>query len=359
MNIRFTDEDWNRIERDWSLFWEGKLKRPIVWVDCYDLSCKPVDEKCPYVPQYPSQMSAEEIIEIETRHLETMEFVGDTFPKFFLNFGPGSSAAYFGSNLRVGQYTTWFEPIGKELKDISFNIDKYSCWYKRVHVILDAALKKWQGLVQVCFSDIGGNLDIIASLRGTNQLLLDLCDHGDVLEQLLNNLTKAWIKIYSEEADKIRAVCRGTTAWAPVWSKRKTYMLQSDFSYMISPKMFSRFVLPDLTRCCEFLDDTFYHLDGKGQLAHLDMLLSIEKLKGIQWIPGDGQPGPEEWLSVLKKIRDAGKLCQVYVPPEGALKIKNELGGKGFIFAIDVTTKALTAGEARKLYSELTEEKAS
>ena len=69
-------------------------------------------------------------------------------------------------------------------------------------------------------------------------------------------------------------------------------MLQSDFSYMISPRMFERLILPDLTACCEALEYAFYHLDGKGEIKHLDMLLSIERLRGIQWIPGDGAPPP-------------------------------------------------------------------
>jgi 5-methyltetrahydrofolate--homocysteine methyltransferase len=112
-------------------------------------------------------------------------------------------------------------------------------------------------------------------------------------------------------------------------------MLQSDFAYMISPRMFERFVMPDIAACCEVLDHAFYHLDGKGQIPHLDMLLSLERLRGIQWIPGDGQPPAESWLPVLRRIRDAGKLCQLYVSPEGARIITRELGGRGFAFYID------------------------
>jgi hypothetical protein len=102
-------------------------------------------------------------------------------------------------------------------------------------------------------------------------------------------------------------------------------MLHSDFAYRISPRMFERFVLPDLAACCEQLDHAFYHLE---------LLLSLERLRGIQWIPGDGQPPPEEWLSVLQRIRDAGKLCQLYVSPKGARTIARELGGRGFAFYI-------------------------
>jgi len=98
--------------------------------------------------------------------------------------------------------------------------------------------------------------------------------------------------------------------------------------------MFEKFVLPDLAACCDMMEHAFYHLDGPGEIRHLDMLLSLENLRGIQWIPGDGSPPPEEWLPLLKRIRDAGKLCQVFVEAEGARTIVRELGGRGFAFCI-------------------------
>ena len=130
-------------------------------------------------------------------------------------------------------------------------------------------------------------------------------------------------------------------------------MLQCDFSAMISPKMFERFVLPDITTCSEQLDFAFYHLDGKGQLPHLDLLLSIKDLHGIQWIPGDGQPPPEEWLPELKRIREAGKLCQLFVSTSGAQKIIDELGGNGFAFYIN---ENLTPEEAQAFLDEIIQE---
>jgi 5-methyltetrahydrofolate--homocysteine methyltransferase len=128
-------------------------------------------------------------------------------------------------------------------------------------------------------------------------------------------------------------------------------MLQSDFSFMISPKMFERFVLPDLEAGCAAMDYAFYHLDGKGQLVHIEALLSIPRLRGIQWVPGYGRPLCEEWLPLLKKIRAAGKLCQVTVSPKGALTIIRELGGKGFVLVID--EPQLTPAEGRAFLEEL------
>jgi hypothetical protein len=131
------------------------------------------------------------------------------------------------------------------------------------------------------------------------------------------------------------------------------YYLQCDFAYMISPRMFERFVMPELAACCAALDSAFYHLDGKGQIPHLDMLLSLPRLRGIQWVPGAGHPQAEEWLPLLKRIRDGGKLCQVFVTRQGALKILRELGGKGFILKIDET---LTLREAEAFLHSLANE---
>jgi hypothetical protein len=110
--------------------------------------------------------------------------------------------------------------------------------------------------------------------------------------------------------------------------------LQSDISYMLSPKMFERFVLPELVTNCSKLDYPFYHLDGEGQIKHLPMLLGISKLRGIQWVPGDAKPPPDKWLPILAQIRNASKLVQVTVSSRGALTITRELGNQGFLFEI-------------------------
>jgi hypothetical protein len=199
-----------------------------------------------------------------------------------------------------------------------------------VYELTSTAVERWGDQVSVAHTDLGGNLDVAASLRTTQGLLVDLYDAPDEVERLVGEITQLWLRYYDELDAVIQRSGRGTTPWAAIWSPKRCYMMQSDFAYMISPEMCERFVMPDLAACCDALDHGFYHLDGKGQIIHLDMLLSLERLRGIQWIPGDGQPPPDGWLPLLKRIRDGGKLCQVYVSPEGARTIVQELGGRGF-----------------------------
>jgi hypothetical protein len=262
-------------------------------------------------------------------------------------------ASYMGSRAEAAQDTIWFHPVGKKIRDIRISVDRDGFWYKRVHAIEDAALKAWGGDVQISISDIGGNLDTLASLRGTEDLLMDLADDPDTVETLSRDITREWLKVYDAEARKIAKVCRGFTSWSPVWSKERSYMFQCDLSYMFSNEMFERFVVPDLAACCEQIPASFYHLDGKGAVKHLDSLLAIKKLKGVQWIAGAGQPPPHQWPELLSRIRAAGKFCQVFETPEGALNLKKSRKDlRGFIIGVNMPAGALPE-EGDRLYQQL------
>ena len=336
--INFTEEDWQRIERDALDWWAGELNRPLVYLAATGPIPPTELPLYSYWSNYPLDMPAEEILDRFEPLFAATHFYRDAFPWWWVNFGPGIAAGFLGANVHSvyqPSETVWFSPSREiHLENLELIYGAENIWWKRVKELTAALVERYGGNVAVSHTDLGGNLDILASFRGTQELLLDMIDCPEEVDRLTRDITQLWLRYYDELDAIIRPACRGTSCWTPIWSPGKTYMMQSDFSYMISPAMFERFVLPDLTSCCASLDHGFYHLDGKGQICHLDLLLSIERLRGIQWIPGDGQPPPEEWLPLLKRIRDGGKLCQVFVSPEGARKIVKNLGGKGFLFVI-------------------------
>ncbi|MBW1711159.1 MAG: hypothetical protein JRJ73_14975 [Deltaproteobacteria bacterium] len=331
INLNFTDEDWQRIERDWTAWWAGELDRPMVMMETFNpliFGSKKIFSK-----DWMLEKPVDEVLDIFQERLEDAHYFGDAWPKFFYNHGPGMGAGFLGANVHSmpEQNTIWFDfeeqaPIEK----LHLTYDPDNIWWQRIYNLTKGAVERWGDKVAVAHTDIGGNLDILASFRTTNQLLYDVCDSQEEVVRLSNEITAAWIRYYNELYDVIKQGGRGTSNWAAVWSPQRTYMTQSDFCYMISPEMFEKFVAPDLEACYEIMDHGFYHLDGKGQIIHLDRLLEMENLAGIQWIPGAGQPLPEEWTDLLKRIIEGGKRCQVYVTAEGARKIVREIGGKGF-----------------------------
>jgi hypothetical protein len=355
IQVGFHDEDWARIERDWTAWWEGELDRPLVMIHGYgprtgeDASDASLGEYVAREVRCTSEFSLEtpidDVLGFYEVHLERKRYYGDAWPRWWPNFGPGIMAGFLGSRVTPVPGTVWFEPSEERpLEDLHPRYDPENVWWKRIRSLTRSAVERWGSRVSIAHTDLGGNLDILASLRTTEQLLFDVSDAPDEVERIVREITGLWIRYYDELDAVIRGGGRGTTPWAPVWSPRRCYMLQSDFSYMISPQMFERFVLPDIASCCDALDHGFYHLDGKGQIRHLDMLLSLPRLRGIQWIPGDGQPPPEEWLPLLKRIRDGGKLCQLFVTAEGARKIVDELGGRGLALFV---TNVMGDDEAR------------
>jgi len=333
--LHFTDKDWERVERNTMAWWAGELERPLVYLD----ATAPIQEwPHSYMSNYPLDMPAEEVLDRYAPYLAAKRYYADAFPWAWINLGPGIVAGFLGADVNsvlTPSETVWFTLKRKvSIQDLDLSYDAENVWWKRAKELTAAAVERYGGRLAVGHTDLGGNLDVLASFRETEPLLFDLIDHPEEVERLASQITRLWLRYYDELDAIIRPACRGTSCWTPIWSTGKTYMMQCDFSYMISPAMFERFVMPDLVACCEHLDHGFYHLDGKGEIPHLDLLLSIPRLRGIQWIPGDGQPPPEKWLPLLKQIRDGGKLCQVFVSPEGARRIVKNLGGRGFLLVI-------------------------
>ena len=355
INVHFEEKDWERIARDYETWWHHELDRPLVQITGKEpASAESHPEVLKFQSNYPLDMPASEVIAAISRDLEATRYYGDAFPRWWVNFGPGIVAGFLGARVHSVPETVWFEPQELvEAKDLHLCYQPANPWWLRVQELTREAVAAWGDRVQVSHTDLGGNLDILASFRTTQGLLYDLYDAPQEVERLVGEITALWMRYYEELEAIIRPTCRGFTPWAPIWSRERCYMLQCDFSYMISPQMFERFVMPDLVACCDFLENGFYHLDGPGQIPHLDLLLSIPRLRGIQWVPGEGNPTPDQWPDLLRRIIAGGKLCQVFVSAEGALNIVRTLGGKGFMLTVQ---DEMTADEAAAFLRRIAQE---
>ena len=87
--------------------------------------------------------------------------------------------------------------------------------------------------------------------------------------------------------------------------------------------MFEEFFIPSIRFQCETAEHSIYHLDGPGAIQHLDSLLDISSLNGIQWVPlpGVGAKPMLEWLPLLKKIQESGKCLHIGCPCKDVEKI--------------------------------------
>ena len=107
INIRFTELDWERIACDWNAWWAGELERPLVVLETVD----PVEADWSQLTKYGLDTPVDEILDNWERILESAYWLGDAFPKWWVNFGPGTMAAFLGSRVSWTPDTTWFWPL--------------------------------------------------------------------------------------------------------------------------------------------------------------------------------------------------------------------------------------------------------
>jgi hypothetical protein len=331
MKLQFTEQDWQRIEEDYTAWWAGELDRPLLYAG----DCGPTLSRMGGIMANWPEMSDDELVDTVWRIACEHRYRGDSFPTLFINYGPGVAAVFTGASLHAVPGTVWYEPPEKhELDGLTIRLDRDNPWWQRIYHQTALLSERLGDRMAISFTDIGGNLDILASLRTTESLLLDLAMEPSTVKRLTEEITDMWLEVYDALDAVIRPHCRGTVPWGKTWGKGRGYMLQSDFAYMISPEMFAEYVVPDLTKCCDAMDHGFYHLDGVGQLPHLDHLLGIESLRGIQWIPGAGKPNAAVWDDVIGPILEGGKLVQAAGTPDEVLAAIKRHGGKGIQFML-------------------------
>jgi hypothetical protein len=239
--------------------------------------------------------------------LSRSSFKADILPVANTHLGPGSLAAILGSELEGSPDTIWIHPL-KEPSD-TVALDENNPWWKLHLDLVKACRKNSDGRYFVGCPDLIEGMDTLASLRGTQPVLLDMIDRPEELERQLQAVNDIWFEVFERIYQEINIAGEMAFCYFSLWAPGRMAKLQSDISGMMSPRTFRRFVQPFIRQQCQRLDYSMYHLDGVDATRHLNALLEIEELNAIQWTPGVGQPqgGDPCWFDLYRRIRAAGK----------------------------------------------------
>jgi len=287
-------------------FWEReKLSRPILNISAptgkYYVPPKSLEQKW---------LDENYIVDSAIRKHDNTYYTAEGVPFLFANFGPGCLAACIGGNYGLSETTIWFDrnPIIDDWENCpELKLYTDSEMWRNIERLQDKAFAHSE--FNTSITDLGGILDIICSLRGTGNMLYDLFDHPDEVKECTKLVTKLWFEAFDLQVERVKKAGQPFNNWMNIPSSKPWYPIQCDFSYMISPAQFEEFVLPHLVEQINYMERSVYHLDGEGEIPHLDMLLDIEGLTAIQWVSGAGQPSlrDEKWLPMYEKIQKKGK----------------------------------------------------
>ena len=361
MPVHFSQERMAQAVEAHTRWWAGTLDRPLTSVIITDAYPTEKRTPAPVLSQKSCaqlEWTAEQVIEATDEALSRNEYLGDSYPMVNLDsFGPGVLAALCdGAKLDNSSGGVWFFPAEeKELCDIHVRYNPENLWARRIKDLYRAGRQFWGDSVVMSMPDLGGVMDVLASLRGSENLLMDLYDCPEEVKRIAGEVEIAWQDAY---ADFRQAMGDGAlyTDWNGILSTQPSYILQCDFSYMISNAMFREFVLETLRRDTERLANTIYHLDGVGELNHLDDLCSLERLRAVQWVFGEGKPGPMHWLDVYRRIMKAGKQVMIVGEAKDYPDTLHALGGTPYArYFLPASDRALAEAviHARTHYTPL------
>ena len=269
--------------------------------------------------------------------LSRQSTVGDLLPIADTSIGPGSLALFLGSQPSFSPSTVWYHPNLEDVENPEtlppLRFDPQNAWWQITEQTVRKCTELGRGKYLTGLPDLVENLDTLASLRGTQTVLLDCALRPEWVKAKIAEINQVWFEAFQRLYDISKQEDGSSTFWAfYAWGPGKTAKVQCDFSSMISPDMFRDLVVPSLTEQCEWLDHSVYHLDGIQCLCHLDALLEIESLDAIEWTPGPAahKGGSLHWRDLYRRILDAGKSVQLLgVKPEEVIPMLDAIGGKG------------------------------
>ena len=248
---------------------------------------------------------------------QTHAFLGESFPNLNIDFGPGSLASYLGSEIGFKEDTVWFNKCLDGWDGVpKLTFDPENKWFKK-HLQL---AKDCQALAgddfYVDMPDLMENIDVLASLRGAQDILFDLLDEPEMIGERIQEVTDIYYEYYDRFYDVIKDE-EGGNAYTvfQIWGPGRTVKLQCDFSAMMSPEDFRKYIQPSLRTQSENVDHVLYHLDGPAAIKHMDALMEIDGIDALQWTSGDAGPDGTlpDWDVIYDKAIAAGKSIWVKV----------------------------------------------
>ena len=335
--------------------WELTQERLIAWWKGEDLvACvmaprdKPaIAAPAPAQPATPEEKwldTAYRAADAEHTFSKTL-FAGEAFPYFDPSIGPGNLATMLGSKPGYEFNTVWFEPcINDPDAHPPLVFDPEHEGVQAQMAVIEAGLEKADERFLVGMPDLIENIDILASLRGTECFLLDLVERPGFVKEKVFEINRVFFEAFDRIYQRIKDEKNGNvSASFRIWGPGKTSKVQCDTAAMISPDMFAEFVVPALTEQCEWLDYSLFHLDGTQCIVQLDHLLAIEALDAVQWIPQSGRPqgGDPCWHAMYRKILKAGKSVQaVGVRPDEVIPLLDAVGPEGMYIMVGARSEA-------------------
>ncbi len=266
--------------------------------------------------------------------LETRPALGDSVPSFLPNVGPDLISTLFGAELEFGESTSWCQPTLNETADwerfIQTPPNFDNLYWQTIEQMIARAAERFAGRFYVAMPDLHGNFDILAGLRGPENLCLDLVDDPDLVRRAVQHASRGYREAFRRMHAQLTALGQPATTWCAYLHHGPAYVPSCDFWCLVSKEVGDDLIAPAIEFEMAPLERSIFHLDGPQALQHLDRTLRLPGLNALQWVYGAGHGRAMDWLPVYRQALGANKSVQILAEDaRDALETLQALGPDG------------------------------
>ena len=338
--------DMPEAAKRWEAFYHGDIiDRPVTLVFA---KRKGFEDRKPFHSTYHDRVfePIDPLIDKILAHAEGTYYGGEAVPSFCPTMGPNEMAVFCGGELSWGDGktdTNWSKSYIEDWESfLPFALDENNKLWRRLIEFYEKCAKRMDGKIILAPIDLHSNLDLLAAARGTENLCYDIIDNPLLIDRAMISARE----IFKQVWNKIKVVgnMEANGYYQQIYSHSGAATLQCDFSIMLSPESFDRWVAPALEEEASIVGHAIYHWDGYDALRHFETVMNLKSLYTISFIPGEGlgKGGHGEhidFLDILKKMQDRGKAVHVWGTPEQIKIMHKELEPTKVIYNTSVDTQ--------------------
>lgn len=317
--------DYREAVRRWEAYYAGEIiDRPVICVTAPRTGVTGAGGS-DYRERATGDMEA--IVDRALASAEATFWGGEAVPSFYPSFGPDEIAVFCGAGLGWSPDsgdTNWSMPCVERWEDsLPLRLrDEHPLW-QRMLTFYRLAAERMAGKMALSPLDLHTNMDLLAALRGPQRLCLDVIERPEIVDRAMEDARAIFRQVW----DAIRVAGRMDTLGycQGFYSMAGAATLQCDYSCMIGPDMFRRWVLPALEEEAEIVRHAVYHWDGPEAVIHTNDLVRSRGLHTLSYVPGDGRGRHIDYLDLYRRVQAGGKAVQVWGSPDELKAMHREL----------------------------------
>ena len=327
----------------WEQWWKFNSDRPLL------IGTAPRQRGYHWTKPFDRIDSPDAWLAASREHMESVYFMDQSVPSIRVDFGPVLTGAFLGAPLEFAlrENTSWQEPLDDVyVADLAVNTENR--WFRACMKLAEVTASDAAGDYLVCLPDFSGATDIMANLRGSEDLLLDLYDRPGDVSRILPVLVDAWETAFTTFLSITSGAGAGITSWLHAWSSIPHTVPTCDFNAMIGPDQFAEFCLPYLEDQGRRAGRCLFHLDGPDAARHADAL-GRSTIDAIQFTPGAGSSGAIPRIPMLRGLQEAGKPILIIANAREVPELINSLDSAGLVIFVEGLQDESVARDVERL----------